>query len=129
VAELLPHVRAHGGEEGVRIATRLAEQVDAWARGELGLPSTAPLAYNPLPLTSVADARSLLRTCSYYDCASLEGDSEAGVKLQACAKCGGARYCGRACQVAHWKAGHKEACTASQAAQGARGGGGDTRVD
>ena len=32
--------------------------------------------------------------------------------LKTCQKCGGAFYCGRACQVAGWKAGHKKVCTA-----------------
>eukprot|EP00198_Chlamydomonas_reinhardtii_P001808 XP_001691144.1 chlamydomonas-specific family protein [Chlamydomonas reinhardtii] len=40
-----------------------------------------------------------------------EGDCEAERPLKACGGCGGAAvYCCRACQVAHWRAGHKEAC-------------------
>lgn len=31
-------------------------------------------------------------------------------KLQSCARCRAVWYCGRACQVAHWKAGHKHVC-------------------
>ncbi len=53
---------------------------------------------------------SPLRRCSWWHCANLAGDSEAGLPLQACARCGGAWYCGRACQVAHWRAGHKAEC-------------------
>jgi hypothetical protein len=54
--------------------------------------------------------------CSNPRCACLEGPSEAGVKIQSCAGCRGARYCSAACQRAHWKAGHKEVCKAAQAA-------------
>jgi len=33
-----------------------------------------------------------------------------GVSLKACTRCQLAEYCGRACQTAHWKAGHKQHC-------------------
>ena len=33
-------------------------------------------------------------------------------KMSVCSKCKATRYCSRACQVAHWKAGHKHACVA-----------------
>jgi len=31
-----------------------------------------------------------------------------GVTLKACTRCKVTHYCGRACQTAHWKAGHKQ---------------------
>lgn len=31
-------------------------------------------------------------------------------KLKACGGCGCVKYCGRACQKVHWKAGHREVC-------------------
>jgi hypothetical protein len=31
-------------------------------------------------------------------------------KLKQCSWCKAVAYCSRDCQVAHWKAGHKEAC-------------------
>ncbi|GFR43956.1 hypothetical protein Agub_g5099, partial [Astrephomene gubernaculifera] len=61
-------------------------------------------------LVPPAEACSLLRTCSNPRCANLAGASEVELPLQACGRCGGAWYCRRECQVAHWKAGHKEAC-------------------
>ncbi|GFR48874.1 hypothetical protein Agub_g10719 [Astrephomene gubernaculifera] len=54
--------------------------------------------------------RGLLRGCGNPGCSNLAEDSEAEVKLQACGRCGQVGYCCRECQVAHWKAGHKEAC-------------------
>ena len=33
-----------------------------------------------------------------------------GVALKACIRCKTAFYCGRACQIAHWRAGHKQFC-------------------
>jgi hypothetical protein len=54
--------------------------------------------------------------CSNPRCCCLEGPSEAAVKTQVCAACRGVRYCSAACQKAHWRAGHKEACKAAQAA-------------
>ncbi|GFR48902.1 hypothetical protein Agub_g10850 [Astrephomene gubernaculifera] len=54
--------------------------------------------------------RGLLRGCGNPHCSNLAGDSEAEVKLKACGRCGQVGYCCRECQVAHWRAGHKEAC-------------------
>ena len=51
-----------------------------------------------------------LRCCANPRCVNLGGESEADLPLQACGGCGLLRYCGRACQAAHWRAGHKEAC-------------------
>ncbi|KXZ45617.1 hypothetical protein GPECTOR_52g2 [Gonium pectorale] len=77
----------------------------------------------PSPLASAmpppAEARRLLPgRCANPACANLEGDSEAGLTLKACAGCGAVGYCCRPCQLEHWRAGHKGACGR------ARGGGG-----
>ncbi|KXZ44353.1 hypothetical protein GPECTOR_69g446 [Gonium pectorale] len=74
----------------------------------------------PLPVALESLARSLLtpsqssramRSCGYPACTVLIGDSEAErPPLKACAGCGAVGYCCRDCQVAHWRAGHKEAC-------------------
>jgi hypothetical protein len=45
-----------------------------------------------------------LLPCDYCD--KLFSESE----LKACSKCNVRRYCGRDCQVSHWKAGHKSEC-------------------
>ena len=45
------------------------------------------------------------------ECAQcLAPDGHHGVTLKPCAKCLATFYCGRACQAAHWKAGHKQHC-------------------
>ncbi|KAG2494709.1 hypothetical protein HYH03_007223 [Edaphochlamys debaryana] len=56
-------------------------------------------------------ARDHLALCANPACVNLEGDSEADLKLQQCGRCGRVWYCCRECQVAHWKAGHKKACS------------------
>ena len=35
---------------------------------------------------------------------------EVGVRLSKCGRCKAASYCSKACQLAHWNAGHKNAC-------------------
>ena len=42
-------------------------------------------------------------------------------KLLMCASCGVAKYCGRECQVAHWKAGHNAECKVLAAERKGRG--------
>ncbi|PNW80991.1 hypothetical protein CHLRE_07g338500v5 [Chlamydomonas reinhardtii] len=64
-----------------------------------------------LPLSEAGRALQLPRLCSNPACVVLEGDCEAERPLKACGGCGGAAvYCCRGCQVAHWRAGHKQAC-------------------
>jgi hypothetical protein len=41
-------------------------------------------------------------------CLAPEGSH--GVVLRACTRCKATHYCGRACQTAHWRAGHKQFC-------------------
>ncbi|KAG2488524.1 hypothetical protein HYH03_012844 [Edaphochlamys debaryana] len=138
-AEWLPHVRAlapklraAGHPKEAQAAEALAAQLVRWTRGAGargagrgggGRALSPALAsylreWSPrleaaaalLP-PSPAAALQALGGCSNPACANLEGDSEAGLALRACAGCGGAAsYCCRECQVAHWRAGHKEAC-------------------
>jgi len=42
-------------------------------------------------------------------CLAPEGSH--GVVLKACTRCKATRYCSRACQIAHWRAGHKHCVT------------------
>ncbi len=49
--------------------------------------------------------------CWNSECPTCSGASEADVPVERCAACKQARYCGRACQVAHWKGGHKQECS------------------
>ncbi|KAG2490258.1 hypothetical protein HYH03_011382 [Edaphochlamys debaryana] len=63
----------------------------------------------------------LLPACSNPACINLAGDSEAGLKLQHCARCRRASYCCRECQTAHWRSGHKKACGGGGSGSGRAG--------
>ncbi|GFR50638.1 hypothetical protein Agub_g12886 [Astrephomene gubernaculifera] len=144
VRGLAPKLRESGRGEAADAALALAARLEAWGSEE-GAGSSA-LSFRCVPerlrqrasergmsvpdvlgvmrrfLVPPAEARRLLRTCSNPACVNLKGDSEAELPLKACARCGGAWYCCRECQTAHWRApgGHKEACGRRQgAAQGA----------
>ncbi|PNH09109.1 hypothetical protein TSOC_004278 [Tetrabaena socialis] len=103
-------------------ASALASQAELWAAGggedggELvrALAARAPgSVFNAQAraLTSSPEARALLRTCANPVCDNLAGDSEAELLLRACGRCGGAWYCRKECLAAHWRVGHREACT------------------
>jgi hypothetical protein len=49
-------------------------------------------------------------------CDGCEARESAPGQFKRCAACGGAAYCGKACQAAHWKA-HKASCKAAQASK------------
>ena len=53
-------------------------------------------------------------SCSNLRCANLEGG---GVKGGRCSGCMAVRYCSKACALASWRAGHKQACKALAAAR------------
>ena len=57
-----------------------------------------------------------LQVCSHCGRAAADIAVEAGAasmgKLLKISGCSGAMYCGRECQVEHWKAGHKAECKA-----------------
>ena len=55
------------------------------------------------PMSS-SDARG---TCGH--CAAR---ASSGTSLKSCSRCGIVFYCGRDCQLAHWKAGHQKSCKA-----------------
>ncbi|KAG2425784.1 hypothetical protein HXX76_013409 [Chlamydomonas incerta] len=81
---------------------------DSCARRVAALLPPPPLAAELLGLPP-----SALEGCSNGACVRLPGDSAAGApSLQRCGgRCGGAvAYCCKACQVEHWRAGHKEEC-------------------
>jgi hypothetical protein len=53
------------------------------------------------------------RVCSAPGCSQQEG--YVGL-FKKCSRCGRPRYCSKACQAAHWKAGHKRECKLAAAA-------------
>ncbi|PNH09327.1 hypothetical protein TSOC_004059, partial [Tetrabaena socialis] len=119
VAQLQPR-QGDGTETLAAAASALARQAGQWAAG--GGENGGELAHGvlcPQPeveagsralASSPAEARALLRTCANPACDNLAGDSEAGLPLRACGRCGGAWYCRKECLAAHWRSGHREAC-------------------
>ncbi|PNH09330.1 hypothetical protein TSOC_004054 [Tetrabaena socialis] len=103
---------AGGGEDG----GELVRAVEAMASG------SAHAALARALVSSPSAAHALLRTCANPACDNLAGDSEAGLPLRACGRCGGAWYCRKECLAAHWRSGHREACAGRvEAAAGAPG--------
>ncbi len=90
------------GEDGV--AVRLREH----ALSRLG----AELPVLPGPVVDVGFPR-----CGYAGCLSVKGESEAGVRLQACGRCGAVGYCSVKCQKADMVA-HRAACKRGVGANG-----------
>ena len=72
----------------------------------------AKLALERLRLSSASQPSSSLEPSrSPGDvCAQCAAKSSIEKPLKACARCGSVFYCGRSCQSAHWKAGHKRSC-------------------
>ncbi|KAG2486377.1 hypothetical protein HYH03_014957 [Edaphochlamys debaryana] len=101
----------------------VAAALEAWAAGEdavlrseaawdASVDKSRLIYLTAQQLVPPAEARRRLGlpACSNPACANLAGDSEAGLRLQQCGRCGRASYCCRECQTAHWRSGHKEAC-------------------
>ncbi|GLC43630.1 hypothetical protein PLESTF_001613800 [Pleodorina starrii] len=87
---------------GLRMQLRLRLEVEVGALHALASPAEV--------------AAEVLRTCTNPFCVNLEGDSEAGLRLAACGRCGAAWYCCRGCQTAHWRTGHRAECSGGAAA-------------
>ena len=96
-----------------------------WQRlqAEVVGPLAARLAARPANAAAAAhvavDVAEALATrpCAHPGCCTIVGPSEAGaLGGKRCSGCRLVRYCGRACQVANWKA-HKAACAELQRAQ------------
>ncbi len=94
-------------------AIELGILLSAWERGmPPGLPCVDDTVRRGMlaEILSEAGQPCPLRRCSWWRCTHLAGDSEAGVERSKCGGCGGEWYCGRECQAAHWRAGHKTEC-------------------
>ena len=57
-----------------------------------------------------------VRTCANPGCTNFTEACEADLRLERCGACLRVAYCGRKCQAAHWKAGHKGECSSRPAA-------------
>ncbi|KXZ44192.1 hypothetical protein GPECTOR_71g553 [Gonium pectorale] len=104
---------AHAGHSGEEHEDE-EEEEERHAGRRAAQGGTLPVALESLArlLLPPSESRRTMRSCGNPACTVLVGDSEAErPPLKACAGCGTVGYCCRDCQVAHWRAGHKEACT------------------
>ena len=112
------------------LALEVADDVEAWdeeAEGEEeeqedaltamdgaeATPSSFFPSFSSSSLSSTSMSMSMssssLGRCSNPGCVTDVGRAPE-TPLQRCGRCGLARYCGRACQVEHWRAGHRRGC-------------------
>ncbi|KAG2485235.1 hypothetical protein HYH03_016021 [Edaphochlamys debaryana] len=109
VSDALPEAR----QELEDLADRLDQPAGGQAAPALEPPPAAAPAADVVRLAALrAEAAALLPACANPACASMEGDSEADVRLQQCGRCRRVSYCCRECQTAHWKGGHQAVCGA-----------------
>jgi len=95
--------------EAVRWYRKAAEQGIVYAVFALGRLSAGAVTGNASPSTPKAIAPATGRVCSNCGIGEIGGDAA----LKPCSRCKVALYCGRKCQVRHWKAGgHKAVCKA-----------------
>ena len=95
--------------EAVRWYRKAAEQGIVYAVFALGRLSAGAVTGNASPSTPKAIAPATGRVCSNCGIGERGGDAA----LKPCSRCKVALYCGRECQVRHWKAGgHKAVCKA-----------------
>jgi len=98
-----------GHAEAVRWYRKAAEQGPVNAVAELKRLSAGVVTSIASPSTPKAIAPATGRVCS--NCGI--GEKGGGAALKPCSRCKVALYCGRECQVQHWKAGgHKAVCKA-----------------
>ncbi|KAG2427625.1 hypothetical protein HXX76_012276 [Chlamydomonas incerta] len=111
--------------EALEVEAAAAAAAASCRRGSAGGGSAAASSSSSSSAAAMAAASMwTLRCCANPRCANLAGRSEAELPLQVCGGCKAVRYCGRACQAAHWRAGHKEACGALKGKGGAGAGAG-----
>jgi len=95
--------------EAIQWYRKAAEQGVVNAVSALKRLSAGPVTSNASPSTPKAVAPATGRVCS--NCGI--GERGGGAALKPCSRCKVALYCGRECQVKHWKVGgHKAVCKA-----------------
>ena len=73
----------------------------------------AKLELEELRLFQARDSRTDPRSSDAQGvCACCAAQAPSGKSLKSCSRCGVVVYCGRDCQIAHWKARHKKNCKA-----------------
>ncbi|GLC75243.1 hypothetical protein PLESTF_001612700 [Pleodorina starrii] len=129
---------AAGGAAGKAADDRTAVELEAlagrlvrWGAGEQGSEGNGTVAAATRlsqlevgvlrALASPSEMAAVLRTCANPVCVNFEGDSDAGLRLAACGRCGAAWYCCRDCQTAHWRTGHRAECSGGAATATAAG--------
>ncbi len=93
-------------------ASRLLLQGDTSAVGG-HLPPAPPSGALPPPLAlppSLAGSFPHLRVCGNPRCTNFAEESEGSLPLKQCGGCRAVRYCGKDCQGAHWRGGHRAEC-------------------
>lgn len=58
-----------------------------------------------------SEGRGRLLDARMVSCATCRKAAPPGETLSLCSRCRAVRYCSKACQQQHWRAGHKQACT------------------
>ncbi len=84
-------------------------------------PPSAASGALPPPLVlppSLAGCFPHLRVCGNPRCTNFEAGSEGALPLKQCGGCRAVRYCGKGCQGAHWRAGHRAECKALRLERG-----------
>ncbi|KIZ06258.1 hypothetical protein MNEG_1703 [Monoraphidium neglectum] len=108
-AAAAPAPAASGSQPEGREAQDALEEQDQQlgADGSVSAGAPAPEAAAPVGQRRASQPRRACATCG-------KAAGEDGVKLQRCSGCDAARYCGKECAKAGWKAGHREECKAAQ---------------
>lgn len=119
IASTLGGYGSKGGTSGKKTATvkqrrqQKQQQQQQQAAGGAGAGQEAAggvVLPPPLPVDPVGTALWHLRVCGHPGCLEFGGEAEAALDLRLCGRCRSVRYCGAACQAAHWRAGHKDVC-------------------
>jgi hypothetical protein len=89
-------------EDGVRTAARAMKQEVLGAMAKTGKEADR----------LDADCAHLRKVCAFPGCpsGSSKGGAAARFDMKKCSGCGKVYYCGKDCQLGHWKAGHKKEC-------------------
>jgi hypothetical protein len=106
-------VRRRPASDDTSIAASCQTQPDVEQSTAPAKPKSAP---HGISRVDASPGRRVARTARVCSECGITADMVLSGKLQECGGCGTARYCGTACQRAHWPA-HKPTCKELQAAR------------